>query len=281
MDDLRTAPVLTYPDAARMHAAAPTPQRHYESGGVVLLEDSGIRYDEAMIQAFAFPAGWKKIGSLNGITKPPLLLQGTRLVRTDNPLCAMVKSDVELLKVHSELRQLELGFRLLLAELFPGYRLDTISNCTFRFTPTTLEPVHLDSFMSGAATPEEHRVPRVKLFLNVDSQPRIWNVGPILPDVLLASAGSLGASLPTDVNRLCHLVNDSGILDRVPLTRLEIPPRGLVFANGPMVVHQVVSGNRMVGLEGFVPRSALLPESRYEGDCAREWIEAAGYTAVS
>jgi hypothetical protein len=280
MEPLTPARITRYADVASMHAAAPVPQREYESAGVVLLEDSGIRYDEAFIQALAFPPEWKKVGALNGITKPPLVLEGGRMVRTDNPLCAVVRNDVELLKVYSELRDLEMGFRLLLAELFPGYRLDTLSNVTFRFTPTTLEPVHLDSYGRGVPTPPEQVRPRVKLFLNVDRKPRVWNVGPTLPDLIAASAGTLGTTLPTDVNRLCDVVNRSGLLERVPFARLEIPPRGIVFANGPMVVHQVVSGDRMVSLEGFVPRSALLPESRYEGDCTREWIEAAGYTAT-
>jgi hypothetical protein len=61
--------------------------------------------------------------------------------------------------------------------------------------------------------------------------------------------------------------------------RVEIPPRGIVFANGATVVHQVLYGNRMVALEGFAPKSALQPSSVCEWDAVRSWIEAAGYAA--
>ena len=45
-------------------------------------------------------------------------------------------------------------------------------------------------------------------------------------------------------------------------------------ANGATVLHQVVFGNRMVALEGFVPRDSA---PRCEWDELPDWIAQAGY----
>jgi len=56
--------------------------------------------------------------------------------------------------------------------------------------------------------------------------------------------------------------------------RVEIPPRGIVFANGATVVHQVVFGQRMVALEALMPRENVAAS---EWDCIGDWIKQAGY----
>jgi hypothetical protein len=271
------ARVLTYRTRAEMMAAYPRARQHYEDNGVILLEDCGIDYDAPFIAATSFPPEWKKIGTVNGITLPPIVLHEGKFHRTQNPLCGLVKDDATLLKLYSELLRLELGFKLLVAELFADYRDILWYNCTFRFVKTESEPVHLDAFGQGRAFPPEERLRRLKLFLNVDSQPRVWNVGPPLPEVLAHLRPRLPASLPDDLNVLCDLLNKSGALAGLPVQRLEIPPRGVVFANGSTVAHQVVSGNRMVSVEGVVRGAAASPARACEWDDLPRWIEAAGY----
>jgi len=274
------AKIVRYRDPAEMAAAYPASAVHYESHGVVVLEDCGIGFDREFIGGLSFAPSWKKIGTINGLTDPPLVMRSGKLVRTANPLCASIGDDVLLLKLYSELLRLELEFKLLVARVLPGYWDATWGNCTFRFTRTENEAIHLDSFQDGKPTPPKFHRPRLKLFLNVDAEPRVWNVGPTLPDLLRLSEGELGAELPTNVNVLCARINASGILSKVRTVRVEIPPRGIVFANGATVVHQVVYGNRMVCLEGLAPKSALQPSSICEWDAARSWIEEAGYAAA-
>lgn len=268
------APIITYRNPREMIAASPGPQDHYQNHGVILLEDCGIDYDTDFVARLTFPPEWKKIGTRDDITVPPIVFKDGRFHKTQNPLCGIIENETMLIKVYSELLRLELGFKLLVHQLFT-YRAIEHRNLTFRFTKTENEPVHLDYFDGGKAFPERLKVRRLKLFLNVDSQPRVWNVGPTLADLLLHANGAFGKTLPNDINVLTKLVYDSGLLAQVPMVRVEIPPRGIVFANGATVVHQVVSGNRMVALEAFVRDSPRVSE----WDELPKWIEAAGYGA--
>jgi hypothetical protein len=267
------APILTYRTAADMVAAHPAPTAHYEAHGAILLEDCGIEFDEAFVHRLVFPPHWKKLGTVNSMTVPPLVYAQGSFRRTQNPLCRMIKEDWMLMKTYSELLRLELGFKLLVTELFPDYRGIHWVNCTFRFTRTENEGPHLDVFSKGR--PLRGRLPRLKFFLNVDSEPRVWNVGPRLADVLKHSHGALGRAAPNDVNVLNHRINESGILAQCGYVRVEIPPRGIVFANGATVVHQVLFGQRMVALEGFLPRAPGAAPS--EWDLLETWIRDAGY----
>jgi hypothetical protein len=275
--DCPIAAIRRYRDPTEMRRAFPGSSVHYEDHGVILLEESGIAFDDAFIGSLTFPPEWKKIGTANEITTMPIVYHEGKFIRTRNPLGAVLRDDRMLLKTYSELLRLELGFKLLVTQIFPPYSTVDWENCTFRFTNTQNEDAHLDSFDGGRPFPEIGKRPRLKFFLNVDSAPRIWNVGPTLPDILKASQGALGARLPSDLNVLCHRVNASGILKEMPTVRVEIPPRGIVFANGATVLHQVVFGQRMVSLEGFVPKSSLQPSSVCEWDNVGRWITEAGY----
>jgi len=260
-----------------MAAAFPRSSSHYEAHGVILLADSGIAHDEGFVQSITFPPQWKKIGTIDGITDSCMVLSNGRLVRTNNPLCSLIPDDRLLLKMHSELVRLELGFKALIGRVLPSYGGADWFNCTFRFVKTENEPRHLDSFNNGRPFASKMKKPRAKFFFNVDAAPRIWTVGPNLPEILRASEGALGPRLPNDLNALAHLINSSGILDAMPAIRIEIPPRGIVFANGATVLHQVLYGERMVALEGFVPRNLLQSGSECEWDSLPGWITNAGY----
>jgi hypothetical protein len=86
---------------------------------------------------------------------------------------------------------------------------------------------------------------------------------------------ALERPLPEDLNVLCARLYEAGALEDTPMVRVEIPPRGVVFANGSTVVHQVVFGNRMVGLEGAVRDSGagLTPAAEWED--VKRWLVAA------
>ena len=271
------APILRYRTVAEMMAACPAPADHYHAHGVVLLEDAGIDFDAAFVARLTFPPAWKKYGSHNGLTFPPIVCENGRFRRTGNPLCGLIRDDWMLLKTYSELLRIEAAFKLRVYDLFPAYRNIDWHYCTFRFTLTENEPVHVDSFTDGKPTAPRKHLPRLKFFLNVDDRPRVWSVGPTLADLLKHSGGAFGTSLPADVNMICHLANASGLMTEAPTQRVDIPPGGIIFANGATVVHQVVHGRRMVCVEGFVPRQCA---PHCEWDTIGEWIEAAGYRAV-
>ncbi len=267
-------PILRFRNVQEMIQAYPGTRDHYQAHGAILLEDAGLEYDHEFVHRLTFPPGWKKFGTVNFLTVPPVVFAEGGFKRTQNPLGQMIKEDAMLLKTYSELLRLEMGFKLLIMELFASYRQIHWVNCTFRFTHTENEPPHVDVFNEGRPFAAEHKLPRLKFFLNVDSEPRVWNVGSSLPEVLKHSRGAFGRSLPADVNMVCDIINKSGILTQFPVTRVEIPPGGIVFANGATVVHQVLFGRRMVALEALMPRFNV---EASEWDCIGDWITQAGY----
>lgn len=272
--------ILIYKDPAAMIEAHPEPIMHYENDGAILLEDCGFEFDQAFVSSIVFPPEWKKIGSYNHLTSAPLVYRDGAFVRTHNPLCELIDDDRLLLATYAELLRLELNFKLLFAQLFPTWENVLWKNCTFRFTATRDEPVHLDFFDNGIPFSVANRKPRLKIFLNVDAEPRVWNVGPTIRDLLKYSRQYLPPALPSDLNVLCALIYRSGALDHCPLMKMEIPPRGAIFANGSTVVHQVVYGNRMVGLEGLMPSSSLYSATGSEWDNLKTWLRDAGYSCA-
>ena len=55
-----------------------------------------------------------------------------------------------------------------------------------------------------------------------------------------------------NLNTFNYIIDKQGLLDDLPVTRLEIPPGALLIANGSTLAHQVVYGRRMVSLEASV-----------------------------
>lgn len=272
--------ILTYKDPAAMIEAFPQPLIHYENDGAILLEDCGFEFDQAFLSTIVFPPEWKKIGSFNHLTVAPLVYRDGAFVRTHNPLCGLIDDDRLLLATYAALLRLELSFKLLFAQVFPTYDNVQWKNCMFRFTATRDEPPHLDYFNNGNPFAVEFRQPRLKIFLNVDTEARIWHVGPTLRDLLKYSREYLAPALPSDLNVLCALIFRSGALDHCPLVKVAIPPRGAIFANGATVVHQVVYGNRMVSLEGTMPSTSLFSSAGSEWDNLKLWLREAGYSCV-
>ena len=276
MSDYHPTDILTYASVPEMVAAHPTPITHYENDGAILLADCGFEFDAEFHQNLTFPRKWKKIGSLNSIMKTPVRVMNGSFVKTENPLWNTVDDERMMLFMYSEFLKIELSFKNLVGKVFPGYGSVNWGNCTFRYTPTRTEDIHFDVFHEGKPFPISLHIPRVKLFLNVDAEPRIWNVGPRLRDVLRYAGHRLPTPIFTDINVLSMAINKSGILEDCPLQKIEIPQRGVIFANGSTVVHQVVYGNRAVGLEGHLPLESLYSADANEWENVAWWIRNAG-----
>lgn len=281
ISDYKPTNILVYDNPAAMVSDFPKPIIHYENDGAILLKNCGFEFDEAFITHLSLPLKWAKIGTANFITSTPIILKDGEFIRTHNPLCQLIRDDRLLLKVYSEFLTLELNFKLLVADVFHYYKNIHWNNCTFRFTPLRNQTVHLDNYSNGYYMPPKDRLPKIKLFLNVDAEPRVWNIGPRLRDVLKFSREYLDPTLPPCINMLNAHIVKSGAFDNCPLTKLEIPPRGVVFANGMTVVHQVIYGNRMVGLEGHMPAESLYSSTGSEWDNFINWINEAGYSLAS
>ena len=141
---------------------------HYEDGEIVILRNSPIVADYALLNHVSLPKGlaYKKIRD-DYFTRPRLNLESLRLHRyliqhyptKYRAICREVTRTSNLIR--------EVG-----QQLFPHYRF-TKMPCSWRFTPTGPEHMHIDSF--GALGDEEEKW-YLRIFFNVDEQPRLWNL---------------------------------------------------------------------------------------------------------
>jgi len=259
-------PQASFADYARIYGDSIA--EHYENRGVVLIPSMPLRCDLDFVRGVTFPPRWKKIGTGHGIEKPvndahPFMAQ-FRDFKTASYLQAQVAA------FNTQLRH---GLRLLL----PRYRSLRALNISWRLLETVREGLHLDVFDKGAPTLPHEKMFRVKIFINIDAEPRHWRTSHALPAILAAGRGRLPADLPDDVNVVNDAIDRYGILDDLPGHQVHYPSMSAVLVNAEVVAHEVVYGRRMVAGEfDLEPRDMLdaekLPHARIRG-----WLEEAGY----
>jgi hypothetical protein len=142
--------------------------RHYEDGEIVILRNSPIVADYALLNHVSLPKGlaYKKIRD-DYFTRPRLNLESLRLHRY-----LFQHYPTKYRAICREVTRASNAIREIGQQLFPHYRF-TKMPCSWRFTPTGPEHMHIDHF--GALGDEEEKW-YLRIFLNVDEQPRLWKV---------------------------------------------------------------------------------------------------------
>ena len=157
-------------------------------------------------------------------------------------------------------------------DVFEPYRIRKES-VSWRFTPTGPEPLHVDWFRP---TDDLHYV---RMFINIDEQPRVWTVSHQLEDLIdrnyaIAELAELGGS-PS--NSIIDRLNGR-VLNPVSYEPACVTDRHVVeFTQGDVWLcetrinsHQILSGRRLVATDFYVdPSSMLDPEQRVEARVAR------------
>lgn len=112
--------------------------------------------------------------------------EGTRLApNRRNPLVGGLKDMALATYLQSQIASFAMQLRLGLRRLFPKYLSLVEESITWRLTETVDEPMHFDFFDEGKPMrPEWRDRHRLKLFINIDSQPRTWHVSLDLPGLL-------------------------------------------------------------------------------------------------
>ncbi len=223
---------------------------HYLNNDAILLEDAGFSYDADFLSIIRSPEEMKKAELKTGLTRSAFVFNNGKLTRNEhNILSRVIKNDIAYAKLVSEFREIELQFEQFSSMVFASAFKLAIKLMTFRFCPTLDEGMHFDTFGAGheARMPPNSRM--FKFFLNVDTKPRVWQVGPTIEEFLATMKDRLPKPLPENVNSWLYIVDKTGLLDEFEPKRVEIPPGGMTLANGINVAHQVVAGDRMVCAE--------------------------------
>jgi hypothetical protein len=243
----------------------------YEDHKLIVVPFWPIDADLEYLQGLTMPASFAKAGSFNGIDRPLYERKGNALVSM-NPLTSL-KADVAVqVYLRDQISGIYSQLRKALPLLFPRYSLQEV-NITFRYTPTSSEGIlHLDVFK---ATSDMHRV---KLFLNMDSDYRVWTTSYDLLRILEVYKERFQDISPDiDRNTLNKLVNErvGGI---VPRHTLRYPGLSCVIGNGETVLHEVVSGNRMIAMEYRTTIDSMLKPEKYIGTVLPKHMRDLGYS---
>ena len=245
---------------------------HYENNGVIVMTVP-ITFDIGFFQDLTFPPAWKKIGK-RGLEQPVLIFKDGR-VQTDpsHPLVAASAGN-ELVGVYiqNQISSFNWQLRLGVQVLFPRYRFRG-DEITWRLTPTGPEGLHFDV---GDADLEERKVRNrhlVKVFINIDSEPRHWRMSRTLPDAIAALSDALPSSV--DLYAVNRSLNASTLLQTMPAHEVRYPAMTAVICNGITVSHEIVSGRRVVGGEFACPTDNMLDPTKHPAHMLPAWIEKA------
>ncbi len=241
----------------------------YEAGKVVLLANAPLRIDYELLNRVTLPVGrrFKK-------TKDRFFLY-PRLHQRGVPALfwRAFGGDLGLyLAFRREVRSVSEQIRAFAQKAFPGYRFlgDDVS---WRFSATGPEDLHIDSFGSNE---DMHYL---RIFVNVDEQPRLWNVSHRLDELgeRYYESAELGALRDASGNEFCHAVNLAAFggaegpgLDGHPRHEVEFEQGDVWLCDSRIVSHQIVSGRRLVVTHFEVaPDSMRDPEQRVDARVTR------------
>lgn len=252
---------------------------HYEKLGAIVIPDLPIDCDLEFLQKLQFPREWKKVGTLNRIDEPVIVRTGGQIVPdAAHPLVAILGDVPTAVYAQSQIARLNSQLRVALRALFPRYySLEKTVNITWRLTETRDEGMHLDVFDGGRPLSAKQRgLHRIKIFLNIDTEPRRWRVSYALPDLLKHCRDQLPDELPDDLNVLNSVLDKIGVFDDLPAHQVAYPTRSAVLVNAEAVVHEVVFGRRMVAGEFICESTDMLDPACSTHACLARWLAEAG-----
>lgn len=227
----------------------------YEQDKIIVIPYWPLAADMSYLQTVTLPSEMAKIGSANRVDGPLLRRRQDGSLVSANPLM-MVKmemADREYLR-----SQFSLMFSIIrgdIATLFPHYKMTEL-NITTRMTPTRNCGMHIDTFKRSISG---HRL---KFFINIDSEPRLWNTSYTMVRALEVYRDRL-SDIPANMDRNdLGLVLNERLSTNIPFHTIAYPGLSCVIANGETIFHQVTYGNRMIAGEYSVDtQSMMCPEN--------------------
>ena len=220
---------------------------HYESGDVVILRNSPITLDYALLNQVILPKGaaYKKIRD-DRFTRPRLNMESLRLH------CYLIQHYPVIYRPFCrEITQASAVIRDVAQQLFPHYRF-TKMPCSWRFTPTGPEVIHIDEF--GALNDEQEKW-YLRIFMNVDEEPRKWNLGYTLDGLaehyyeeagMAKWRGGRGADFAREICERVYGVKCENREGDWPRHEIEWGTGDVWICDSLHHSHQVVKGRRMM-----------------------------------
>ena len=176
--------------------------RRYENYNIVYIPRFRMAIDLPFFQALNVPAAHAKLGIINGIEDGVYTRNGANVTfNHSHRLYKLVKSENLAGYLQHQIRACNDQVREALRVLFPRYYSLFCGNITWRMTDTPKSIMHNDHFYQGESTVEQlSHIHKIKIFINIDVEPRQWRTSFTLPEILARYQCELSTSLPVDRN---------------------------------------------------------------------------------
>lgn len=137
---------------------------------------------------------------------------------------------------------------------FPGYKIIDRDRYSWRFAMTENEGLHWDSY---GLEPDDSS--SVRVFVNLDDQPRVWEVSHKVETVIEAYKVKKNLRRHKDMhpNLLNAQLNLDLPLKKLPRHRVEFAPLSMWLVNSQIVGHEIVYGRKMLAYTFRVDPSTL------------------------
>lgn len=255
-----------------------TLMQRYEAGDVLILRNAPFQIDLDLLNRVSLPSG-KQFQKLADTT-----FRVTSLCRADprKVFRAAFGNDVLLyLRFRREVDRVSACLRDFARDVFRPYRY-LKQGVSWRFTKTTQEGLHVDYFR------KDEDLHYVRIFINVDKQPRVWTLSHSLEELIRRhyDEAGLGEVRHAPSNKVCSRLNKRvfdpmnkyapGTMDR---HFAHFAPGDVWLCETRLNSHEIYSGHRMVATGFYVdPTSMLNPAERVDARVQRA-LEAAGGVA--
>ena len=236
--------------------------REYENGRTIILRNSPITADYELLNRISLPAGLKYKKMSDHLFENPILHPRTWGLHA------------HLLKDHPrdyraacrEILRASDAVRAWTKDVFHQYRFIKMP-VSWRFTPTGNEHIHIDSFGARNDEPEKWYV---RIFLNVDFEPRIWQVShrlDALAQSRYVSAGmeqwrdDRGADFSREMSKIVFGTKANPIHGTEPFHEIAWETGDVWLVDSRLQSHQVDYGRRLMAT-GFEVEAASMQDPK-------------------
>jgi len=255
----------------------------FEALDIIYFPFFPLDLDLEFFQALVMPQSLPKPGINNGLDQSVIVRNKDKIefneehilkiITQNNKMAVYIQNQI--FNVHCQIRE---GIRT----LFPRYYSLKQGNNTWRFTNIKGTGLHYDFYHDGDGklfplNDNQKISQKIKLFINLDSKPRIWHTSYTLPKFLIEKRNSLPHDLPNDLNLLNGFIDTSRTLYDCPHHDIHYPTLSAVMTNTEAVSHHIEHGDRVIGAQFWCSESDMMyPEKNIQKQLPH-WLEEGGY----
>lgn len=255
--------------------------RRYENYDILYFPHFPLQIDLALVRALILPDALAKVGIANGIENPIYKRVGHQFeFDHEHILYRLFRNEGFAAYVQAQFKTVNDQIREALRALFPKYYSLTCGNITWRLTETPEGGLHIDCFNEGKRLNDFlNSFHRIKLFINIDTEPRVWRTSYTLPEILARYRDVLPSTLPKDRNAIASIMSGLDLMKDAPAHSVAYPPLSAVAVNAEAVSHQVMRGKKMIAAEFICAGADMLDPKRLTHHQLPGWLESNGYAA--